>query len=384
MQVRHFFAGTGNACVSGLTSTLVRGKRIMMKKCLSAFAALLLGLSFSFGTQAKTLELSATGTMYETHPVIAGTLLPWFEMRTEATGNKVTFEYFSPGTICPVNEIYPSVAAGVVDLGISSLTMTPGRYPLWSVMELPLIFSSNSQFSVVSQLLYEKYPELQKELKGLHPIALFGSVPMQLVSKKPVKTFADIKGLKVGATTQGNIAPLAAFGASPVQIASTDMYMALQRGMVDAVIWPIPSIMSFKFHEVAKYVTMLDLTAASSYFFINEDSWNNLPKDVQDVFLPTMGMRGTLSYSTCSDNSAIRDTETLKNAGVTFITLPDEEKAKFVAAVKPLSENWLADMEKKGFANIRAIYADMLSIAAEYTPEKINALRQEVKPYNTK
>ncbi len=357
----------------------------MSKRVFSLFLLGVLALSVSFNTNAyaKKQEFSATAAMYETHPVIAGVMLPWFKMVEEATNGNVEFTFYGPGTICPVTEILPAVNSGIVDLGQSSLSMTPGRYPQFGILELPMLFESASQYSVTAQKLYEKRPELQKEMQGFFPISFAGSVPMQIVSINPIKTLADIKGKKVGITGQAQVEPIKALGANPIIMQSTDMYMGLQRGMIDALIWPVPSIFSFKLHEVAKYVTMADIVVASSFTLMNADSWNSIPEDMRKAIEPTVGMRSTLSFATCSDNFVPSDKAKLEGLGVTFIELDPAEKEKWVSAMSPIHEAWLLDMEKKGFTTIRDIYKDMVALAEEYTPEKLEALRQEIKPYNT-
>ncbi len=357
----------------------------MSKRFLSLFLLCVLGLSTGLYTNAyaKKMEFSATATMYETHPVIANVMLPWFKMVEEMTNGDVEFTFYGPGTICPVPEIYPSVHSGIVDMGQSSLSMTPGRYPQFGVLELPMLFESASQYSVVTQKLYEKYPELQKELEGFLPVSFAGSVAMQIISIKPIQTLADIKGKKIGITGQAQVEPIKALGANPIIMQSTDMYMGLQRGMIDGLVWPVPSIFSFKLHEVAKYVTMADVVVASSFTLMNADSWNSIPEETRKILEPTLGLRSTLSYASCSDNFVPVEKAKLEALGVTFIELDPAEKEKWVNAMHPIHEAWLADMEKKGFSSIRAMYADMQAMAEEYTPEKLETLRQELKPYNT-
>lgn len=106
--------------------------------------------------------------------------------------------------------------------------------------------------------------------------------PTAMISKKPVKTLADLKGLKV--RSSGAIADmLKEVGASPVMVPGAEIYTALQTGVVDAAHWGAASgAYSMKFHEIAKYYVQPNLAFASTdWVFISKKAWDELPKDIQ-------------------------------------------------------------------------------------------------------
>lgn len=331
---------------------------------------------------AKTTELSYTATFYETHPVAVNVIQVWMDMVKELTDGKVTVLFYGPGTICPMLDILPSVETGIVDIGLGGLTMTPGRYPLLGMLELPMIFNSSSHMAITAYELIERHPELRNELGAFKILSASASVPMELVTIAPIRTLEDLKGRKIAVTGQAFVQPISALGASPVFMQATDIYMSLQRGMIDGLAFPISSIMSFKLHEVAKYVTVADIALSSSFTLMNKDAWEALPADVREVLEPTTEKRGTLSYSSCSDYFVPVSIAAMEKTGVTFITLPPEEKERWVQRVQSVHEVWLAAQEKR-VPQVREIYQDMLDIAAKYhDPATLDALREELKPFN--
>lgn len=106
--------------------------------------------------------------------------------------------------------------------------------------------------------------------------------PTAMISKKPVKTLADLKGLKV--RSSGAIADmLKEVGAAPTLIPGAEIYTALQTGVVDAAHWGAASgAYSMKFHEVAKYYIQPNLAfCATDWVAISKKAWDELPKDLQ-------------------------------------------------------------------------------------------------------
>lgn len=331
---------------------------------------------------AKPVELSFTASFYETHPVSINVISPWMDMVKELTKGQVEVVFYGPGTICPVTDILPSVESGIVDIGLNGLTMTPGRYPLLGMLELPMVFNSATHMAVTAYELIQKYPELRKEIEAFKILSTSASVPMQLITTSPIRTLEEMKGKKIAVTGQAFVQPISALGASPVFMQPTDIYMSLQRGMIDGLIFPIPSTMSFRLQEVAKYVTMIDLSVSSSFTLMNKDAWASLPQDAREAIEPTTELRGTVSYSSCSDLFVPRDIASMEKVGVTFIKLPPEEKDRWEQRVQSVHQAWLEAQNKKN-PKVQAMYDDMIAIAAKYESLAVqDALRQELKVFN--
>lgn len=108
--------------------------------------------------------------------------------------------------------------------------------------------------------------------------------PTAMISKKPVRTLADLKGLKV--RSSGAIADLLKeVGASTTMIAGAEIYTALQTGVVDAAHWGAAGgAYSMKFHEIAKYYVQPNLAfCATDWVGISKKAWDELPKDIQKI-----------------------------------------------------------------------------------------------------
>ena len=355
----------------------------MMKKTIMTAASLLIcTLIGAPSADAKKTELSFSATVYETHILATNALKPLMEIIEQVSGGNIECTFFNPGTICPGNEIIPNVATGVLDYGLSNLAQTKGRYPLWTVIELPLIFNSAAHIGAVCNKLYEEFPELREELTDFVPFNMGGSTPYVLLTTFPINKLEDLAGKKIGFATSSCVGPVQALGASPVVMPATDLYMALQRGMIEGTVFPIPSIGNFKLQEVAKHLTLVPLLGGTNFGLFNKKTWESLPEEYRKGLEPYMGMRAMVSFTNCSDGVVPAEKEKLTAGGVTITELSPEELARWAEKLSPVYEAWIADMESKGLKSARAIFDRTRQLAAEYTPEKLEELQKSVEPFN--
>ena len=133
--------------------------------------------------------------------------------------------------------------------------------------------------------LHKKYPAMEAEYSKYGKLLGHQAMaPMHLLTKKPVRTLADFKGMKIKATP-AYIPLLHELGAEAVMMSMFDCYLALQKGTIDGILAPLDTLVPLKFIEVVKSITMLDLTyAAQPGPVMSLKTWSKLPPDIQKVF----------------------------------------------------------------------------------------------------
>lgn len=152
--------------------------------------------------------------------------------------------------------------------------------------------------------------------------------------KKEVKTADDIKGLKL--RTQADpyqMAPFQAMGASVTTVPYSELFSALQQGLIDAQENPLNNIVVNKYYEVQKYMTLTGHTYTVTTMAVSEDVWQNMSPDLQAL----MEEVARASVALCREGLEVseeQDLETLK--GVMQVYIPtDEEQATYKAACQP-------------------------------------------------
>jgi len=209
----------------------------------------------------------------------------WFLKEVENRSNgRVKFERFYSQTLNPSREALFSVSKGVADMAQLVTGYWGGQLALSSVTTLPGMTKDMWAAMKASEELHQLKPLVDELTKvNMKYMAANGLSDYRILSTKPVRTLADLKGLRVRAMgEQADV--LKELGAAPVGMTAPEVYQALQRGTIDAVAAPPVFIGVFKFYEVAKYYSMLGVGASAFLFPINLNTWNKLPKDIQKIF----------------------------------------------------------------------------------------------------
>ena len=107
----------------------------------------------------------------------------------------------------------------------------------------------------------------------------------RLISKRPIRTVSDFKGLKVRTFGAVNPKMFKALGAVPVSMTHADAYDGLQRGTLDAVYLTWTGFYVLKLFEVAKYISDVNFGAIGGYLnYVNLDLWNSWPQNLKTLF----------------------------------------------------------------------------------------------------
>lgn len=299
-------------------------KRKAFLHCLSFAVMTVFCLSQAIPLQAKTHELRMQAVFPATGP--SGQLFQEWADRVESnTKGQVKVKIFPPNQLVKLNEAYDATAKGMIDGCLSSLIYYGGTIPEGKTAFLSYTWKSPAQ---LSDLFLEKgYLELLRKANAQHNVRyvtplMVGS--FGFITKFPVKSLEDLKGKKFRASgMDGQLVKIA--GAAGVALPVGEIYMALQRGTVDGIIYPYYTMDSYKFYEVVSHMVLPGIRQPSiTSVFMNLDVWNALPKDLQndidaasrDTFL------GSAEKSLKWDQEAI---ETCNKHGVTVVTLPESD-----------------------------------------------------------
>ena len=208
----------------------------------------------------------------------------------ERTGGKLQIELFPAGALIPPKEIFNAVKRGMIQIGVSAVAYYRDQVPLAAVASgLPLNFTSVWECAYYHQWL--GFEDMMREALSKHGIyyATDKVYPTELVSKKPVRTFEDFKGLKI--RSSGVLQQyLTSIGAAASYLPGGEVYAALSSGVVDAAHWgAVQGASSMKFYEVCKYHLRPALNyAATDTWLVNQKALDKLPEDIRNVVISTL------------------------------------------------------------------------------------------------
>jgi TRAP-type C4-dicarboxylate transport system substrate-binding protein len=323
-------------------------------------------------TLVATAVLGLTGAASAQVTLVASTWVPpahllskaqaaWCDDVAKATVNRVKCNIL-PKPVAPPPATFDAVRDGQADLSYSVHGYTPGRYVMTGITELPFMGDSAVATSVAYQRIYQKHLAKFNEHKGLKVLTVFTHGPGVIFNnKRPIKTLADLDGLKfrVGGGIVNDIGK--ALGANFTLRPASQAYEMLSSGVMDGNWFPDESVVSFKLEKLTKYRTALPGGAynTSFAFVMNEGTWNKISKADQAIIEKLSGEAAARRFGMAWNEVDTKSREVQKQAGVEF----NDADAKFVADYKAktghLEADWVKKAEEKGLKNAAGVLAEL-------------------------
>ena len=316
---------------------------------------------------AQTTTLTMSSWVSPQHHLTAVVLQGWASEVEKVTNGRVKFTMLPKHPSAPPGT-FDAVRDGLVDLSYVTASYTPARHVMPLLAELPGSGETALVNSVAYSRIHWKYFQKVGEYKGVKLLGVFTHGPGQMFTKKPVRTIADVQGLKI--RTGGGIAEKVAkaLGTSAFVKPAPESYELLSSGVADGVFFPLESIISFKLDTVLEQATLFPggMYSSSFGFFMNEDKWNKLPKQDQEAIEKISGEHIARLAGASWDDVDRKGLEALKKSGVKIVNASSELVADVKKRSTPIVDDWVRDATAKGVdgAKILAEFRDELKKVA--------------------
>lgn len=289
----------------------------------------------------------------------------WKTEVEKRTNSKVSVQTFPGGTLLDAKEMMDGVISGQADIGCLCMAYQPGRFMVTNATALPLGIPCSRVGSFVLWDLYNKYQP--KEFADVKVLTMFTTAPANIMSKKPVRTLDDIKGIDLRAS--GEAAQiLKAWGANQVGMPMSSTPEALQKGVVQGLFTSVEVMKDFKFAEICKFITLTETNIYPFAVVMNKKKWNALPEDVKKVF-DDLAEEQCLWTGEYMDGHVLEAIEWSKTEqGVEVISLPADQLAQWNALLEPNVKEWL-EIAKKANLPAEEILADIKTFIKKYAEQ---------------
>jgi len=308
-------------------------------KLKSVLLVLSAALSFSAYAQApiviKFSHVVATDTP-------KGQAAERFKMLAEkATNGRVKVEVYPNSQLYKDKEELEALQLGAVQMLAPSLAkFGPLGVKEFEAFDLPYIFPSKTALYNVTEGEIGKSLMKKLEPKGITGLAFWDNGFKVMSANKPLRTPADFKGLKMRIQSSKVLdAQMRALGANPQVLAFSEVYQALQTGVVDGTENPPSNMYTQKMHEVQKYVTVSNHGYLGYAVIVNKKFWDGLPPDIRTALDKAMKDATTFEKAIAQrDNDLALDA--IKKTGKTDIyTLSVKEQAEWRKALLPVQQS---------------------------------------------
>jgi TRAP-type C4-dicarboxylate transport system substrate-binding protein len=297
--------------------------------------------------QAKVLELTY-GSPYGPDHTFSRTDKKWMAKIEKETNGQVKFKPFWGGAIIgPSGDAIDEVIKGVADVGFIS----PGQSRTgYDIAKANFLFFSGASLDAGYRIFMEvlkKYPVIEEEYKNLKVMGWSSGLEYNLLTRKPARKLSDIKGMRL--KTLGEIVTvLRDLGVEGMASPMSEVYVSMQKGILDGGFVTYSTLKTMRFAEVAKYMTLLHLYRPhTGSRVMGLTAWNKLSPDVQKIFQNNVGW-----FSVVADKDVDQDEQEGvdfgKKNGVEFINLPKEDMAKFYGLVQEEAVKVAKSIDGKG------------------------------------
>jgi TRAP-type C4-dicarboxylate transport system substrate-binding protein len=331
--------------------------------------ALITGLSIMVSSwcAADTVTLKLSSFVPAPHFMNREVLTPWMEMVEERTDGKVQIDFYPGGTLGKPQDQYDMAVKGIADVTWGILGYTPGRFPLSTVMDIPFM-SPNAE--VGSRMIQRLYDEgyLKEEYEDVKLLALGMPVGVDLhVRERLVKKLEDMRGLRVRVWSPIMGEVFKTWNAIPVSMPATEVYVSMERGVIDAVVMDPTTLLATNLDEVVEYHTRAGMFSSAFFFVMNKKEWEKLGPDTQRVIDEISGEYFAVELNgKRADVAAAEAWERIEAEGHTVYILDKEEKARWEESSRYVVRKWIQDMEKKGLPG-EEVYNEALRLKKAFT-----------------
>ena len=279
------------------------------------------------------------------------------KLAEERTKGRVKVEVFPNSQLYKDGEEMEALQLGSVQLLAPSVAkFGPLGAREFEVFDLPYIFDNFADLHKVTQGPVGKQLFAKLDSKGLIGLAYWDNGFKQLSANKALKLPADVKGLKLRIQSSNVLeAQMRALGALPQKMAFSEVYQALQTGVVDGTENPPSNFYTQKMHEVQKHMTITDHGVVEYAVITNKKFWEGLPVDIRTT------LEGAMADATRYANDIAKKEnddalEAVKKSGRTqIVTLTDADKAQWKKALVGVHREMEARIGKE---LIQAVYKE--------------------------
>jgi C4-dicarboxylate-binding protein DctP len=256
----------------------------------------------------------------------------------KATQGKVRVEIYPNSVLYKDREELEALQLGAVQMLAPGLAkFGPLGIKDFEVFDLPYLFPNKEALRRVKHGPVGKMLLKKLQGKGLTGLAYWDNGFKVMSANKPLKMPEDFKGLRMRIQDSRVLeAQMRALGAIPEAMAFSDVYAALQKGVIDGTENPPSNLYTQRMHEVQKHVTVSNHGYLGYAVIVNTKFWNGLPADIRDKLEDAM-WETTLYADRIAEEENAKALDAVKRSGKTQVhTLTAEEAAAWRARLLPV------------------------------------------------
>ncbi len=295
----------------------------------------LLAVTVSVGTAAAQTEIKF-GHVGEPGSLFDLSAQEFAKRANAKLGDKVKVTVFGSSQLGGDAELMKKLKLGTVDLALPSTVMS-SQVPLFGLFEMPYLVKNRAHMAQIRDQIVVPTMKPAAEKAGYHIIGVWENGFRHITnSKRPIVKPEDLQGLKLRVPQGGwRVKMFQAYGANPSPLALSEVFVALQTGVMDAQENPLAQIYPSRFYEVQKFLSMTGHVFTPAYVTAGA-SWSKYPADVQKILADT-----AIEMEPVVDKVAAGlDNDLLKKLKDSGMQVNEADKPAFIKASEKIYEEF--------------------------------------------
>lgn len=305
-----------------------------MRKLIAAVAAT--ALAAYAGQAAAQMELKF-GHVGAPGSLFAMSAEEFAKRANEKLGDKAKVVVFGSSQLGNDTQMLQKLKLGTQHFSLPSTVMSTVADE-FGLFEMPYLVKDRDHMGRIEQEVFWKTLAPAVEKKGYKIIAVWENGFRQITNNvRPIRKPEDLDGIKLR-TPKGEwrVKMFKAYGANPTPMAFSEVFTALQTGVIDGQENPFAQIYSAKFQEVQKYLSLSGHVYTPAYVTVGKNTWEGLPADIRTTLEETAKETQAWVY----DKAAALETELLGKIKAAGVQVNEVDKDAFIAASDPIYEEF--------------------------------------------
>ncbi|MCC7484018.1 MAG: TRAP transporter substrate-binding protein [Burkholderiales bacterium] len=252
-------------------------------------------------------------------------------------GGKARVVTFGSSQLGGDKELLQKLKLGTVELALPSTVMS-SESDLFGIFEMPYLVKDRKHMQAIEKAVF--WPNLAPEVekKGLKVLAVWENGYRHITNnRQPIVKPADLKGIKLRVPEgKWRVKMFQTYGANPSPMKFSEVFTALQTGVMDGQENPFSQIVSAKFQEVQKFISLTGHVYTPAYLATGSKKWASLPAEVRTVLESAAKEMQSTVYSIAEKD----ESELLAKIKAAGVKVNEADKAAFVAASKAVYEEF--------------------------------------------
>ena len=305
------------------------------RAAIRAFATLAAGLAFAATANAQ-IEVKL-GHVGEPGSLFQKSADEYARRANAKLGGKAKVVVYGSSQLGSDEEMVQKLKLGTIDMAVPSTVMS-SQVDLFGVFEMPYLVKDRAHMMRIEKEVFWPKLEPEAEKKGLKVLAVWENGFRQITnSKRPIVKPADLAGIKLRVPGgKWRVKMFQAYGANPSPMKFSEVFTALQTGVMDGQENPFTQIYSAKFQEVQKYLSLTGHVYTPAYLTVGRTKWESMPADVRRILEDTAKETQAYVYEVAAKD----DDELLGKLRAAGMQVNEVDKDAFISASRAIYEEF--------------------------------------------